>query len=622
MIYPKISEHPFIALDTETTGINWLTEDLFGISVSTMTDDYYFDIRTDDRVLSWLREEVPKCPLIVNQNIGFDIHMLWNKSINIDPARVQCTMIRAALINEHLLQYNLDALAKKYLGKNKGKLTDIYQKLADMFGGKANRAAQMKNLHRAPESMVAPYAKQDTRVALELYLWQEEEIAKQGLQQVLDLEMRLFPHRLRMERHGIRVDLDEAARTTDRLTKEIKSTQKGINDMAGFPVNPNPSGSIHKLFEPKKGKDGKWQAVDGTLLPETEAGKASIGADQLRKMQHPAAAMILRCRKLMKTRDTFIHNHILGHAHGDRVHPTINQTKSSHGGNDEGTGTGRLSYTRPALQQIPSRDKDIAAIVRPIFLPDEGQRWFYGDLDQHEFRVFAHYVNAPDLTQAYREDPDLDIHGKIAALTGLPRNPKVSGGANAKQINLAMVFNMGGGALAEKMNLPFTVEEKEFKGVIREFKKPGPEAQDVIDRYFEAVPGVRGLARNAASVAKTRGYVRTLMGRHLRFPGGEFTYKASGLIFQGTSADLVKLDICNTCEYLEAECPDAHVLLSIHDELNISMLKQGAKTPLNKIQELVQTRPGAPKLRIPIRIDFCKPGKNWWEATNTKKIHD
>jgi DNA polymerase I-like protein with 3'-5' exonuclease and polymerase domains len=303
----------------------------------------------------------------------------------------------------------------------------------------------------------------------------------------------------------------------------------------------------------------------------------------------------------------------MGHIYKGRVHPNINQTK----GDEGGTGTGRLSYTRPALQQIPARDKEIAKIIRPIFLPDEGQGWAYGDLDQHEFRVFAHYVNAPILINKYKDNPDLDIHQTVADITGLPRNPNRSGGANAKQINLAMVFNMGGGALAERMGLPFTMESfVDKKGQVHEYKKPGDEAMEVITKYYEAVPGVREMAKNAASVAKTRGHVKTLMGRQIRFPGGQFTYKASGLIYQGTSADLNKDCIIRICEYLESECPDAHLLLNIHDEFNISMPYVETKH-LFELQKVIQDRP---ELRVPIRVDFGCPKENWWEATQADSL--
>jgi len=229
--------------------------------------------------------------------------------------------------------------------------------------------------------------------------------------------------------------------------------------------------------------------------------------------------------------------------------------------------------------------------------------------------VFAHYVNSPVLNEAYRENPDLDIHQIVADITGLPRNPMVSGGPNAKQINLAMVFNMGGGALAERMGLPFSVESfMDKNGTLHEYKKPGEEAEGIIKRYFDAVPGVKEMAKNAAAVAQTRGYVKTLMGRQIRFPGGKFTYKASGLIYQGTSADLNKDCIMRIGEYMESECPEGHLLLNIHDEFNLS-LPFGSEKHTLELKKLVQDRP---ELRIPIRIDFGGLSSNWWEATNCK----
>jgi DNA polymerase-1 len=124
------------------------------------------------------------------------------------------------------------------------------------------------------------------------------------------------------------------------------------------------------------------------------------------------------------------------------------------------------------------------------------------------------------------------------------------------------------------------------------------------------------MAKNAASVAKTRGHVKTLMGRQIRFPGGQFTHKASGLIYQGTSADLNKDCIIRICEYLESECPDAHLLLNIHDEFNISMPYVETKH-LFELQKVIQDRP---ELRVPIRVDFGCPKENWWEATQADSL--
>lgn len=603
-----------VCIDVETTGVNWLEDKIFGVAVAWVENGQikseYFDVRGEPEKYERLLDTGFK--RVVNHNIKFDLHMLKNDGAKIDPNRCEDTMIRAALINEHLHSYSLDSLAKKYLGV--GKVDDIYEKLAAIFGGRATRSTQMPNLHRAPPALVEPYARVDAEIALKLWLWQEDELERQQLHQVWELEKRLFPHVFRMERKGVRVDVDKANQQMEILTRAIDVNQKRLNELAGAEINPNPSSSILNLFQPKQNSDGVWVSCDGTVLSSTPAGKPSIDSDALRAMKHPAAAMILKIRKMLKTRDTFIGGHILGHQKNGRVHPNINQTKSDGMG---GTGTGRLSYTKPALQQIPSRDREIASVVRPIFLPDENMGWSYGDLDQHELRIFHHYVNNQQIIQAYRNNPDLDGHSAVAELTGLPRNAPQSGGANAKQMNLGMVFNMGGGELAAQMGMPYTVETVELGGEMREIKKAGPEAQAIIDRYYQMVPGVKEIAQKARSIAKSRGYVKTLKGRHIRFPGGQFTHKASGLVYQGTAGDLNKLNIINICDYLESELPEAKLLLNIHDEYSISLPFGGAEKHLREIKHIVQNRP---EIRVPLRIDFSEPCSNWWDATNAPTI--
>lgn len=615
MEFPNIRGFDAIAIDVETTGLKWYKDEIFGIAISTPEDDYYWDVRRTPQVIDWLKDEMAYVGHITNQNIKFDKHMLENEGI-ILPANISCTMMRAALINEHLHAYNLDFLAKKYLGK--GKHGDIYKDLAAMFGGQAIRGAQMKNLHMAPVDMVAPYAKVDTRRALQLWHWQQDEIARQGLSSVLELEERLAPHIYDMERRGIRVDVAIAEQQLDIINSQVTQIRREIDRMAGFPVNPNPSKSIHKLFAPKEQKDGSWVAIDGTPLETTGAGCASINATALKKMKHPVAGLILKCRKLMKMRDTFISGHIIGHEHNGRVHANINQTKSDTGAGEEfGTGTGRLSYNDPALQQIPSRDKEMAALIRPIFLPDEGQKWSYGDLDQHEYRIFAHYVNNPRIIEAYRENPNLDFHQNVADLTGLPRSAPTSGGPNAKQLNLGMVFCMGAGHMADIVGLPWTWDEfKDERGKIVRFQRAGEEAIELMERYHSQVPGIREIAKKAKVIAKTRGYIKTIKGRHIRFPGGFNCRKASGLLYQGTAGDLNKENICRIAEYLRDEAPESRLLLNIHDEYSMSMAIDGNENKhLKECQRLIQDRP---EIRVPIRIDFSKPSDNWWEATKAE----
>lgn len=610
MGFPRLRDYPYIAYDTETTGLHWWKDKIFGVSVSTPDgNDWYWDIRRDPNALEFLREEIPYCRLVICHNAKFDWHMSRESGIIFPKLRVDDTMIRAALIDEHLLTYDLDSLGKKYVGV--GKDTDIYEELAGIFGGKATKSAQIGNLPRAPSTIVGRYAKQDTRTTLALWEWQNGEIDRQGLQKVHALEKRLLPVIVKMEQGGVHVDVEKAEKAVLEIDWQASKAQGLLDDLAGFEVNPNPSSSIKRLFDPKRDSDGRWVLVDGTIAPSTPAGGVSIDASVLRAMKHPAGAMILKLRKLIKTRDTFLKGHILGHHHNGVIHANYNQTKSD---NDLGTGTGRLSVNDPALQQIHKRDQEIAAVVRSAFLPDDWHEWVCNDWAQMDFRVFAHYVNDRRILGMYERDPDTDFHQLASDLTGLPRSPRFAGDANAKQINLGLVFGMGQGKLAAEMGLPFTMERDERSG--REWCRPGPEAMEVFERYHGAIPGVQDLLKNASSVAKSRGYVKTIMDRHIRFPKGQFTHKAGGLIFQGSAADALKVKLIEVDEYLESTGSGARLLLNVHDEFDTSV-PVGREDIKEEISRIVTKFDGIDtpiKFRVPVRTDQGV-GPNWWEAS-------
>jgi DNA polymerase-1 len=155
----------------------------------------------------------------------------------------------------------------------------------------------------------------------------------------------------------------------------------------------------------------------------------------------------------------------------------------------------------------------------------------------------------------------------VADITGLPRSPRHAGDPNAKQINLGMVFGMGPGTMAQEMGLPYHEREGRNGKV---WIDPGEEAQAVFARYHEAIPGVKKILENVGSVAKNRGFIITVMGRHIRFPGGQATYKAGGLLFQGTAADALKVKIIEVDDYLQAE-GGGRLMLNVHDEFDHSV---------------------------------------------------
>ena len=597
-----------LVIDTETTGLDWWRDKLFGISIAWDDQSAYWDVRQDPQVIQWLQDLIreERVGTWVGHNIKFDYHFLREAGVTLPPERIDCTMIRGALINEHEPTFSLDFLARKYAGMQKDE--EIYAELAALFGGRATRNVQMPNISRAPIRIVSKYAIQDAVVTLALYNWQQAEIERQDLYRVHSLERDLMPVIIDMEEQGVCVDVERAERAVRELTLRVDREQSALNSLAGFEVNPNPSGSISELFKPERGEDGEWYLVDGTRADKTEGGKASINAECLRRMKHPAAKMILDLRKMMKTRDTFLKGHILGHHHDGIIHCNYNQTKNDA---EAGTGTGRLSVTNPALQQIPSRDKDIKSLVRPIFIPDVGASWLGMDWSQFEFRVANHYGNVPAILSAYASNPDLDFHQLVSDLTGIPRNAQYAGGPSSKAINLGLAFNMGSGRLAQECGLPYTEEEGPNGNT---YLKAGPEALAMFEKYHAANPGMRNTSQKASSLAKERGFVHSMLGRHLRFPGGQFVHKASGLIYQATSADCMKQKLIELHTYLNTHgC--GRLLLTVHDEVGIS-LDNDSKEHADEIARIYTTFDGVEcpiKLRVPITCDWGT-GADWYQA--------
>lgn len=603
--FPRLDDVRVVCIDTETTGLSWYSDKIIGFSLAVDGGAGYWSV--DDVAFSQLREWAKTADVVlVGHNLKFDLHFLRQAGVEFPVARFSDTMVRAALIDEHLPSYSLDYVSRRYLGE--GKADEVYKDVAAKRGGEACREQQAAFLYLADSAVLADYAIKDVDLTLRLWLLQEKEIERQELRRVDVLESDLIPVLVDMEHRGVSVDLAAAHRAYDSMSASIGIKARELNSVAGFLVNTNSSRDMRRLFNPIECDDG-WILSDGTKAGKTKAGAPSIDADCLRRMKHPAAALILQIRKMAKARDTFIQGYILDSSHSGVVHCNFNQTKSANG---LGTATGRLSVNSPALQQIHKRDKDIAPLIRSLFIPDDRCQWICNDWAQMDFRVFAHYINEPSVIAAYRDNPRTDFHRLVADMTGLPRSPEYAGQANAKQINLGLLFGMGQGKLAQEMGLPFTVER--VKG--REYVRAGDEAVAVFDKYHSAVRGVKEMLKTASNIAENRGFVKTITGRRIRFPDAAKSYKAGGLVFQGTAADALKVKLVQLWRLLKELDNGARLMLNVHDEFDCSV-PLGDTATMTKITQCVSdfSSTGEPiKLRVPV-ISEQGVGSNWWEAS-------
>lgn len=618
-----------VAGDTEGTGIDFNRDAMFGIAISYRENgpgsriiEHYFDTRYQE-VRTWMETAFVDVKLWVNHYIKYDAHMMREQKFRYPRSRLCCTMIREAIIDENQYEYGLDLIMNKYLGRGK---REPWAALAAMFGGLPTKDAQIKNLALAPEALVADYAKGDSTGALEVYEKQEDVIVAQGLERVHALEMRLLPIIIDLEYRGVRVDLDRARQAHRQLNSMAWAKQHTLDKMVGEKVNAGSPIQAKKILRVHQRDDGHWYTGDGLRLEtnppsvteykkaraENRAAQGTPKLDSVRMQQCtlPEAQLIVDLRGIAKARDTMVEQYMINMSYEGYVHASFNQTRTEDG---NGIYTGRISISDPALQQIHKRNKAMAAIVRACFVPDDGEEWGCYDWRQMDFRLFAHFLNDLRINDLYAKDPLTDFHKLAADLTGLPRDrDQKTGGANAKQINLACVFGMGAGQLAKQCNLPYTQDP-------RGFLVAGPEAKTMFGKYHRAIPGVRKLQNSVEGVAKSRGHITTQLGRRIRFPHGHGAHKAAGLLYQATAADAMKIKMCEAYDFLES-LPNycGRLLMTVHDEFDNSLtpefFERGYEKDYQAILERFDGEITPMKFRIPIRADFGR-GANWWEAS-------
>jgi DNA polymerase-1 len=524
-------------------------------------------------------------------------------------------MVAECLIFEHDLTYSLEDVAKR-----RGipiRKTYWLDQIQTAMGLRSHSEA-MARLADAPEHLVRQYGSGDARGCFDIWISQQPDIEREELQRVVDLEMRLLPVLADMSWHGVRVDLEKAYEAIPKLDAREQEISKEIQEITGckdastFVNSPK---QMREFFKPEKVNRYTWRLIDGTLVGPTKKGEnPSLGQDALRAIKHPLAAKVLDLRKTIKLRDTFIRGHVIGSADGNGyVHTQFNQTRNDA---DAGTVTGRLSSTDPALQQITKRDKSNAAILRSLFLPDPGQDWLCADYSQVDFRCSAHLINDKSLLAAYAANPALDYHQVVSDMTGIPRNPAYAGAPNTKQINLGLSFGAGAGKLAFMMGMEYELVERNGRMTYQ----PGPEAKKIFDLYHTKLPGVKLFMKRAENVARTRGFVKTAIGRRLRFfsTGGE--HKAAGLLYQAYAADLHKFGLILVDNVLRSankagSSTSARLLISVHDEIGVSMYPDDElKSNIIKAYTNFNSQDSPIRMNVPITASG-NYGANWWEAS-------
>jgi DNA polymerase I-like protein with 3'-5' exonuclease and polymerase domains len=418
---PTPSDITEIAIDLETKdprlrthGPGWATGhgDVVGIAVAYDGFNAYLPIAHEgggnlDRriVMRWFEKEIASHPSDkIFYNAAYDVG--WLKRLGIDlSGRLIDAMLAAPLLNENRFSFSLNAVSYDYTGnmKSEAALRDAAQN----FG-----VDPKAELYKLPACFVGEYAEADARLTLELWRIFKMELTKQDLWQIFDLETRVLPVCIGMTWRGVRVDLDAAERLKQETLSVVNDILADVKKQTGLGVELWAAASIAKVFD----------HLDITY-GRTPTGLPSFTKNFLAQHEHPIAQQISMAREYSKLGNTFLSS-IFRYAENGRIHGHINQLRSEGGG----TVTGRISCSNPNLQQIPARNPEMAAKVRGLFLPEEGEQWASMDFDQQEPRIMVHFASlthngltgADAFVHAYNTDPKTDFHQKVAGHCGHP----------------------------------------------------------------------------------------------------------------------------------------------------------------------------------------------------------
>jgi DNA polymerase I-like protein with 3'-5' exonuclease and polymerase domains len=562
-----------------------------GISVAVEGWSGYFPIHHEQGgnmdkklVLEWLQDVCnQEHTTFIFHNAMYDVCWLRAAGIKIK-GKIVDTMIAASLIDENRLSYQLNTLAKHYIGI--GKDEKILYEAAKDYG-----VDPKKEMWRLPAMFVGQYAERDAEVTLKLWQRLHRELHDQELMDVFKLETKLFPCLIEMRFKGVRVDLEKAQKIKTNLMSREKKILNKIKDLTGIEVEIMAARSIAKAFDKL-----------GLPYDRTQKSKEpSFTKNFLQNHPHELARAIADAREINKAHTTFIDS-ITKHAHNGRIHADINQIRSDQGG----TVTGRFSMSNPNLQQIPARHPELGPMIRSIFIPEEKCKWGSFDYSQQEPRILVHYAklqNLPgvhEIVDAYRTG-DADFHQVVAEMAGIERK-------QAKTINLGLMYGMGKNKLMAEL------------GLMKE------SAEKLIKQYHTKAPFVKQLMDNVSRKANDRGKIRTLGGRACHFDLWQptqfgifkplpleqarkeydeplkraFTYKALNKLIQGSAADMTKKSM--VALYENGIIPH----IQIHDEVDISVDSD------KKAEDIVKIMEEAVELQVPNKVDY-ESGNNWGE---------
>jgi DNA polymerase-1 len=582
----KASKAKTIALDTETTGLDYMDTELVGISLSYQAGEaYYIPLKHDDDSVDQLDLDIVLKELrpllegssnkIIGQNIKFDRNVLAKYGVDIASIKND-TMMMSYVLDASATRHNLDALSSYYLNYKTSTFEDV-----------AGKGVKQITFDKVPIEAATNYAAEDADITLRLY----EELnprleGEDSLNKLNDeIEIPLIEVLSEMEQNGAILNSKILNSQSKDLESRIKKLEEKAYQLAGEEFNLGSTKQLREIF---------FEKLKYRIIKKTPGGQPSTDEKVLAELaeEYELPKVLLEHRTLSKLKSTYtdkLPNQVS--LSTGKVHTSFHQAVTT---------TGRLSSSDPNLQNIPIRTED-GRRIRQAFEPSKGNKFISADYSQIELRVMAHMSKDAGLLEAFREGED--VHSKTASEVFDVSIKEVTSDLrrNAKAINFGLIYGISAFGLGKQL------------GISRNL------AAEYMAMYFEKYPDVKKYMESTKEFASQNGYVETLFGRRLYLRDINATNAmrrqaseraAINAPVQGTAADIMKIAMINMHKAIKMEKSEAKLILQVHDELILDT----PKDEIDKIVSLItDSMMGAANLDVPLEIDIGI-GDNWDQA--------
>jgi DNA polymerase-1 len=583
----KIKTAELVAVDTETTSLDYMAAKLVGISLAVVPGEAAYipfghdylgapEQLSEDFVLGKIKPLLEEPAIAkVGQNLKYDMSVLAQHGIDLQGVAFD-TMLESYVLDSVATRHDMDSLALKYLDEETIKFSDV-----------AGKGAGQITFNQVPLEQAGPYAAEDAEITLRLHnkLWRQV-CAEPQLEKVFnEIELPLIPVLSRIERTGALVDDTLLFQQSQELSERLAELETQAWDLAGQQFN---------LASPKQLGEILFEKLEIPVLKKTAKGAPSTKEEVLQELalDYPLPKVILEHRGLAKLKSTYTDKlPVMINRETGRIHTSYHQA---------GTATGRLSSSDPNLQNIPIRTAE-GRRVRQAFIAKPGSVLVAADYSQVELRIMAHLSEDPSLLAAFKAGQD--IHRATAAEVFAVETEEVTADQrrSAKAINFGLIYGMSAFGLARQL------------GINRK------QAAEYIELYFARYPGVQNYMNNIRHTAAENGYVETYFGRRLYLPeinasngmrrqAAERT--AINAPMQGTAADIIKRAMISVDSWLQNSDLESRMIMQVHDELVLEV----PESELDAVKQgLVERMESAAELLVPLVVDVGV-GDNWDEA--------